>query len=633
MNFYIDKLLLWLKDGNLRTLQFENDKVNVITGNSKTGKTAVLEIIDYCFCGSNETVVISHEHIGENVTWYGLRFTINEKVYTIARGAIFENGKFSPDYYFSQTGEIPKIPCAKLEEDQIKSILEQEFSIDDDVTIAYGGRSVRKNTRLSFRYFQIFNTLSKDIIANGKMFFDKMTVERYRDVWPQIFDLAFGVIDIESITTQKKISDLHQEISSLEADKKKLGKKAEETNEKLQLLIKQAKETGLVDEALPFDKALGYLEQLIANGASRFASNFSTEQEYEKLENERDKIALQLAKLKRFKKSYNAYKDSLKDDEDALLPITYLEEKFSANVQGEYRQFLNILAKELSNVRKAIHDKRPFELDIERRIRELTTRLAALDNQLSRMAHVDYVLIPSAQKLVSLGEIKAEYKHLDLSSIDLSQVDKSIGDKSKELEQLEAMYSETEDRRTLIIDTLNEYIQAYILSAKDALDEYGEFSPWFDYKNQRLTLKKSKSASIAKISSSSDHLYLHLCLFAGMHHMLLAENSQYIPSFLIIDQPSIPYFNNSEYDYKESENTLSNKSDWAKVKNIFKLWNDFYTLIFKQNKHFQVIMLEHVSENAWINCEHVHLVEIFDGINNALIPIIKPEAVEPFAGE
>ncbi|NBJ17018.1 MAG: DUF3732 domain-containing protein [Dehalobacter sp. 4CP] len=625
MNFYIDKLLLWLKDGNLRTLQFVNDKVNVITGNSKTGKTAVLEIVDYCFCGSNETVVISHEHIGENVAWYGLRFTINDKVYTIARGAISENGKFSPDYYFSQMGEIPEIPYAKLEEDQIKSVLEQEFSIDDNVTIAYGGRSVRKNTRLSFRYFQIFNTLSKDIIANGKMFFDKMTLERYRDVWPQIFDLAFGVIDIDSIATQKKINELQQEISVLEADKKKLGKKAEHTNEKLQLLIKQAKENGLLDEALPFEKAVGHLEQLIADGASRFSSNFSTEQEYEKLENERSKIALQLTKLRRFKRSYNKYKDSLRDDEDALRPITYLQENFSANVQGEYRQFLNILAKELSNVRKAIHEKRPFELDIERRIRELTARLAAFDDQLSRTAHVDYVLIPTAQKLVSLGEIKAEYKQLDLSPLDLSQIDKSIGEKSKELELLEVMYSGTEDRRTLIIDTLNEYIQTYISSAKVALDEYGEFSAWFDYKNQRLTLKKSKSAITAKISSSSDHLYLHLCLFAGMHHMLLSENSLYIPSFIIIDQPSIPYFNNSEYDYKESEDKLSNKSDWAKVKNIFKLWNDFYTLILKQKKHFQVIMLEHVSENAWVDCEHIHLVEIFDGIDNALIPFVKQE--------
>uniref|UniRef100_UPI0040251216 hypothetical protein n=1 Tax=Faecousia sp. TaxID=2952921 RepID=UPI0040251216 len=173
MKFFVDKLLLWLNDGRLRTLQFANDKVNVITGNSKTGKTAILEIIDYCLCGSNETVVISQEHIAENVAWYGIRFSINDKLFTIARGKIAENLTFSTDYYFSQTGEIPDIPFVKIGEAELKSILDAEFSIDDELTISHGGKGIKKNTRLSYRYFLMFNTLSKDIVDNGKLFFTK----------------------------------------------------------------------------------------------------------------------------------------------------------------------------------------------------------------------------------------------------------------------------------------------------------------------------------------------------------------------------------------------------------------------------------------------------------------------------
>ena len=85
MIFYLDQMILWLKTGKKRVLKFENDKVNIVTGNSKTGKTAILEILDYCFCGSSETVTISREHIGENVIWYGVKFHINDKTYTIAR--------------------------------------------------------------------------------------------------------------------------------------------------------------------------------------------------------------------------------------------------------------------------------------------------------------------------------------------------------------------------------------------------------------------------------------------------------------------------------------------------------------------------------------------------------------------
>lgn len=620
MNFFIDRLLLWLKNGDLRELQFHNDKVNVITGNSKTGKTAILEIIDYCLCGSSDSVVISHEHIGENVTWYGLKFYINDKTYTIARGGITEGGKFSSDYFFSQTGEIPHEPIAKLGENEIKSILDFEFSIDSELMLSQGGRSIKKNTKLSYRYFLMLNTISKDVIDNGKMFFDKLTIERYMDVWPQIFDLALGVIDLQHIATLMRINDLQQEIVSLESEKKKQEKKSERIKENKEMIVKRAKESGLLDESLDLNESFKMLELMINSGLDNLAIDFSTEQEYEKLEFEREKISLQLAKFRRFKKSYNEYKDSLRADEDSLLPIDYITKRFSHNVQGEYRQFLNMLSKELDNVRKAIDGKRPFEYDVDRKVRELKSTLAQLDDKLSRTARVNYTQIPSAQKLVSFGEIKSEYNHFDFNAESSLITDKQIADKVQELEKHEAEYSSTEDRRGLVINTLNEYIQTYIGLSKVALDEYGKYCAWFDYKKRILTLKKNKSASTAKISSSSDHLFMHLCLFAGMHNMILMDSVPYVPSFLIMDQPSRPYFNTNEYDLEDSETAISNKSDWSKVKNIFRLWDGFFENILESAKHFQVIMLEHVSENAWTNCKHVHLVEIFDGIINALIP-------------
>ena len=621
MRFYIDNLILWLNDGTKRTLKFEEDKINIITGNSKTGKTAILEIIDYCLCGSNETVVISHEHIGENVLWYGIRFVINEKTYTIARGAILEGGKFSADYYFSQTGDIPETPCVKMGEQQIKSILENEFSIDDEVTVSYGGRSIKKNARLSFRYFLMYNTLSKDVVDNGKLFFDKLNIERYRDVWFQIFDLSLGVIDLNTIALQKKIEELKQSISNLEAEKKKENRKKEQVEFQIDLLIKHAKENKLIEESLQREEAFSKIKEMISEGAVCFSSDFSVQQKFVELQEKREMINLQLVKLKRFKKSYSEYKNSLREDADALQPINYIKAKFGDKVDGEYRQFLNVLSKDLEKVKGAISNKRPFEFDIERKIKELNKELKNLDCELSKTAHVDYTMIPTAQKLVSLGEIKAEYKNIDFSYEYKKDYDKEIEDKNAELTNLESQYTLIEDRRELVIETLNEYIQMYIEISRDALDEYGNYCARFDYKNQRLTLKKNKSASIAQISSSSDHLFMHLCMFAGIHHLILNEALNYVPSYLIIDQPSRPYFNNSEYDYKNSKQSISKKDDWSKVKNIFTLWDKFFVSILEQKKHFQLIVLEHVSEEAWSGCENVHLVEIFDGEKNALIPL------------
>ncbi len=52
MKFHIESLHLWLASGETRTLSFLPNKVNVITGASHTGKTAILDIFDYCFFAS-----------------------------------------------------------------------------------------------------------------------------------------------------------------------------------------------------------------------------------------------------------------------------------------------------------------------------------------------------------------------------------------------------------------------------------------------------------------------------------------------------------------------------------------------------------------------------------------------------
>ena len=106
MNFYISKIRLWFRHGSEpRDLDFFRDKVNVITGDSSTGKSSVLKIIDYCLLSERSTIV--EDVINENVAWYGLVFCVEDKPYTIIRQAptvesaemkvIFREGEYLPE--------------------------------------------------------------------------------------------------------------------------------------------------------------------------------------------------------------------------------------------------------------------------------------------------------------------------------------------------------------------------------------------------------------------------------------------------------------------------------------------------------------------------------------------------------
>jgi hypothetical protein len=142
--------------------------------------------------------------VNENIEWYGLHFNINGKQYVVARRSLFE-GRVSDDYYFSSDGELPKSVIKNTTESVIKSILETEFSIDSSVAIPYGSNLIKSGSKISLRYFFIFNTISVNIIENDTgVFFDKQDDARYRDALPRIFDLAVGIETVENILKKEK---------------------------------------------------------------------------------------------------------------------------------------------------------------------------------------------------------------------------------------------------------------------------------------------------------------------------------------------------------------------------------------------------------------------------------------------
>ncbi|MCR4293549.1 MAG: hypothetical protein NUV76_11815 [Candidatus Kuenenia sp.] len=74
MQFQILKLIVWPKSKEFapRIVPFEPGKVNVITGASRTGKSAIIPIIDYCLASSDCFIPI--DTIRDYSSWYGIVF-------------------------------------------------------------------------------------------------------------------------------------------------------------------------------------------------------------------------------------------------------------------------------------------------------------------------------------------------------------------------------------------------------------------------------------------------------------------------------------------------------------------------------------------------------------------------------
>ena len=72
MYLQIREIVLWPRNPNFepRRLQFELGKVNVISGASRTGKSAVIPIIDYCLGAG--TCSIPVKTIRKYCEWFGV---------------------------------------------------------------------------------------------------------------------------------------------------------------------------------------------------------------------------------------------------------------------------------------------------------------------------------------------------------------------------------------------------------------------------------------------------------------------------------------------------------------------------------------------------------------------------------
>ncbi|MEW9179323.1 DUF3732 domain-containing protein [Bacillus mycoides] len=621
MKFIIHKMLLWLENDTCREVEFQANKVNVITGDSGTGKSAILDIIDYCFFASKTE--IPDEQINENVKWYGLNFSINNKTFTIARSKFRSSRSLSKEYYFSAIGNIPDLPVSNMSEKECKTILEQEFSIDQNIVIPYGGKKLSAGSKISLRYFFMFNTQSEDIITSKHVFFDKQSNEKYREALERIFDIATGIETIENILIREKMRDIEKEINRLEKKKLLYENEASLYEENKAELVKKAKEYNLIDTSTAdLNTSLLQLKEVVFNYKE---SSSSEPDNISNLKNQKSVLLRKINTYKNFQKQYKEYKEVENNNLQSLKPITYIMENFYEVIQTpDMKGLLLDFEKELYRIKTTLNQKYPLNLNINSEIKKLEEELKSVESLLKLAPTRNNTFSNDIEKYIFIGELRRELSMYDDQKIAIDQnYETQITRKKALLEELQNSLDESTDRNTAI-QLLQELIDKYLEQSKDALGTYSGYKAAFDDKHKQLKLRKPGTANPSTVGSSSNHLFLHLCLFLGLHELIIKQDSPFVPQFLILDQPSRPYYGEDTGLKKQKTWEEVNLGDKKKITIAMKLLNDFITYINKEFKRdFQIIILEHIPKSIWeeAKLENFHLVEEFKEGGNSLINI------------
>ncbi|MCQ1856099.1 DUF3732 domain-containing protein, partial [Neorhizobium galegae] len=302
-----------------------------------------------------------------------------------------------------------------------------------------------------------------------------------------------------------------------------------------------------------------------------------------------------------------------KETADSLQPVEHLMRNFEETVRTSvFDDILRNLSKGLQEIKDATARKTPLDGNIAEIIKELESQRGKLEKDLQALPAEMESFESDKDKYIFIGETKAK---LELYSEPESD---NAPDNSELIASLEAQIedlavSPVEDRKELFTRALDEAIQDYISLTKAALGNYGDYRSAFNYSEKKLHLRKPKTTSTENVGSSSNHMFLHLFLFLGLHELIMRNDRIHVAPFLIIDQFSRPYW--GEDDEKDVD-----QSDVGKVKLALELLDQFITTANGMGKEFQMIVFEHINPRYWEGLKNVHLVEIFrDG--NALIPV------------
>lgn len=620
MKFVLHEIKLWFKDAEAepKNYQFLPDKVNVITGDATTGKTSFWSIIDYCLLSGKVTVAST---INDKVLWFGIRFSINNQEMSIARKTPTK-GAVSSEICFN-LGSFPNKPESNKEIAEAKSILDSEFGITDTLRFPYGKELGKVPFNLSYRHFLIFNSLTENIIGAQETYFDTTFYgkEEYDKALNHIFNLVIGVNDMEKIKATERLKELEDEIKKIQNQERTTQRKTKNFESNIQVLFEKCKKYNFIEYSESFEAvetAIPIIQNVITN-TQKAAQNSKLFAEIDELNKRKNEIQSQINAIGQYQKEYDAYKRNLNKSADSLQPIEFLNQKLSDQLVDSYetKAFVESLESSLKSIKENLSKKIVEPIKVTGGVKELRKQLQEIEKQIGQLNEIKKNYQAEGEKFIVLGGIKQELEQLLKTEFGKPIDNIKLNTLNEEKERLSKVPAEMEQIKFTMKTLLNESIQRNYSQLK-SLPAYKNYKTSFDDSQMVLKLYPPSDQfqfPLDNVGSKSNYMFMHLCVYLGLHEHIITVNPEHVPQFLFIDQPSIPYYAGS--------NEMQGNDDKSKLIDAFTLLNSFIDFIVNEKKnHFQIFMVEHASKDYWLdnNLSYFHTVDEF--INgNKLIPI------------
>lgn len=632
MKFQILNILVYGSNGQIRSIELKPDAVNVITGQSKTGKSALIHIVDYCL-GRRECNVPAGV-IRKHVEWYAVKLQTSSGEVFIARRNP-EPGKESSEDIYIERGTSLSFPEARnltknANLETLASILNQILGIGEYAHEPKAGQTRKTGTAdIGKALFYCFQEQSE--IDDQKFLFHRQGEQWIPQSIKDYLPYFLGAITDEVIQNKEELRKLNRKLKQVESRIAEGNRLKGQNFERAFALLNEAKSVDLIAADVPLQSSWDNVRQLIETALARNIDNYPAEPNVDVLNDLLDRqqqiresyrIAdAELKSLKDLKRSSNGFGSEMEEQKSRLESINIFSHTgdpkacplCSSTLPSAVPSAEAIRASltEIDSQLEAVTNDTPH---LDTMIGKAEDRLAMVRRQLDEVKTSIISLQTTNQRISELRDFNSRRAmvkgrlSLYLENMPAKDVDDS--DDKLEAEKLAEQIRAIEvllDDETLAgrIESILSLVSAQITSLARKLEiEHSDSPMRLDLKKLTIVADHADDGPIPmpKMGSGETWVGLHLVTHLALHNWFFKKQRP-VPQFLFLDQPSQAYFPPDTSAETVREQTEATNPDRQSVIRMFKL-------IVEETKNFQVIVTEHadiredwyqalVRENWW----------------------------------
>lgn len=634
MKFALSRLVIWPRDEAKppRIVTFSETGINLVAGGSRSGKSAIIKIVDYCL-GARSCNIPKPGPIRRSSAWYGIVVLTGEGYKLLARRDPGKN-ESTDDYMLveSLTPTIPARPEKNSNRQAVKGLLARLARLPQ-LDVDYEGTGSGYKARASFGDMTAFLFQPQSIVASENVLFFETEDEQHARKLREVFPLVLGAIDAETLVRQHRLADVRRLIEKrrreLAALRGSITDYAGEVRGRFMTAVELSMLEGdiaSIDEA-DVNVLLARLSDVVAAWALGERASGRTlpaalAPRVAVLKAREVAVATRIASLKmrhvqlrELVQARTVSERAVARERDRLGAASWLAGSVAETALCPFCGGENhAVTYELAKVRERVADveaqwagiaRIPPMLDAE----EVEIRKALMEeNEALRQVRAEIEQLERRTgEQRKVDETRALFVGRLAEFLSVQRTLSGDADLTRELEELK----EEEQELSALVDASvieRKKEEALLLISKYA-QEYGKIVELEDNEavikldTKALTIRvlndRGEFAWLHQVGSGANHLGYHVATLLALHEFFVRRGIPYVPSLLALDQPSQTQFPDDVDEEVEVEERRA----------VHKAFEAFDAAIDRTGQRLQVIVSEHASKSITSGLRHLTVVE------------------------